>query len=207
MKVEAMASALAVPVVTGVALNQGPVSGGNTVTITGTALSGATSVKFGSTAAAFAVVSATQITATAPAGTAGAVQVTVTTSGGVSNGVAYTYVAAPVVTALSPAQGPTSGANTVTITGTNFSCASSVRFVDIQASFAVASGTQISASAPARVQGGAQVTVTTAGGTSAASPYFFVPVPAVTALSPDKGPVSGGATVAETGEGQLRTTA
>jgi hypothetical protein len=55
------------------------------VTITGANLSGASAVKFGSVAAAsFAVTSPTQITATSPAGSAGTVDLTVTTAGGTS---------------------------------------------------------------------------------------------------------------------------
>ena len=55
------------------------------VTITGTNLLGATAVKFGSVAAkSFTVVSATSITAESPAGSAGTVNVVVTTVGGES---------------------------------------------------------------------------------------------------------------------------
>ena len=55
------------------------------VTITGTGFTGATAVDFGGTNAAtnVQVVSATEITATSPAGT-GTVDVTVTTAGGTS---------------------------------------------------------------------------------------------------------------------------
>jgi len=73
------------PTVTSVNPNTGPTTGGTSVTITGTNLTGATSVKFGSTnATSFTVNSATQITATSPAGALGTVHVTVTTPGGTS---------------------------------------------------------------------------------------------------------------------------
>ena len=76
----------------------GPSTGGTTVTVTGTNLTGATAVRFGATAATtFTVANATTITATAPAGT-GTVDVTVTTAGGTSTTSAadqYTYTAAP----------------------------------------------------------------------------------------------------------------
>jgi uncharacterized repeat protein (TIGR01451 family) len=69
------------------------------VTITGTALTGATAVQFGTVpATGFTVNSATQITATAPAASAGAVNVTVTTPGGTSSGSTasqYTYLPVP----------------------------------------------------------------------------------------------------------------
>lgn len=73
------------PTLTGLTPNSGPTTGGTSVTLTGTNLSGATSVTFGGTAAtSYTVNSATQITATAPAGSVGTVNVTVTTPGGTS---------------------------------------------------------------------------------------------------------------------------
>ena len=77
------------PTITSISPTSG--SSGTTVTLTGTNYTGATAVNFGSTAAAtFNVVSATQITAVAPAGS-GAVNVTVTNSSGTSNGVSFSY--------------------------------------------------------------------------------------------------------------------
>ena len=75
------------PTVTAVSPDSGSALGGTPVTITGTNFTGATGVSFGTVAVAaanFTVASATSITATAPAGTAGTVDVTVTTLGGAS---------------------------------------------------------------------------------------------------------------------------
>ncbi|MFC1910514.1 Ig-like domain repeat protein, partial [Chloroflexota bacterium] len=86
----------AAPTVTGISPTSGPEAGGSSVTITGTNLSGATAVDFGTSAAAsFSVDSATQITATSPAGT-GTVDITITTPGGTSDTDSanqFTYVA------------------------------------------------------------------------------------------------------------------
>jgi hypothetical protein len=109
---------VAVPALTSLSPTSGPVAGGNTVTLTGTGFTGATAVSFGATAAtSFTVVSATQITAVAPAGT-GTVQVTLTTVGGTSNGVSYTYVPGPAPVGLGTASsfGVLAG-TTVTNTG------------------------------------------------------------------------------------------
>jgi hypothetical protein len=78
---------------------------------------------------------------------------------------------APAVTGISPASGPTGGGNPVTITGTNFTNASTVNFGSTPAtSFTVDSDTQITATAPAGTAGTEDVLVSTAaGGTSAAS--------------------------------------
>ncbi|MCC3329836.1 IPT/TIG domain-containing protein [Nocardia abscessus] len=79
------------PTITSISPTSGPTSGGTSVTITGTGFTGPATVSFGSTATTFTIDSATQITAVAPGGS-GAVQVTVTGSGGTSNGLTYTYV-------------------------------------------------------------------------------------------------------------------
>ncbi|WP_206669915.1 IPT/TIG domain-containing protein, partial [Paenibacillus luteus] len=100
------------PAITSISPTAGPTTGGTTVTLTGTNLSGATAVTFGATAATgFTVNSATQITATAPAGS-GTVDVRVTTAGGTSATSAadqYTFIAAPTITSISPTAGPTTG--------------------------------------------------------------------------------------------------
>ena len=74
-------------------------AGGTVVTITGSNLTGATVVAFGGNAASVVIVtSATQVTAAAPPGLAGTVDVTVTTPGGTSttsSGDQFTYLAAP----------------------------------------------------------------------------------------------------------------
>jgi alpha-tubulin suppressor-like RCC1 family protein len=73
------------PKVSSVSPTGGPVAGGTEVTITGSKLSGATTVRFGGTpAASFTVNSSTSITAIAPAHAAGTVDVTVITAGGAS---------------------------------------------------------------------------------------------------------------------------
>jgi len=86
---------LPAPTLTSVLPGQGPSPGGTSVTLTGTQLTTATIVMFGSApATSYTVLSDSSIVAVAPAGT-GTVPVTVTTSGGTSNGLAYTFVSAP----------------------------------------------------------------------------------------------------------------
>ncbi|MES1247829.1 MAG: IPT/TIG domain-containing protein, partial [Actinomycetota bacterium] len=99
--------------VVSVSPSSGPAAGGTTVTIAGTGFTGATGVRFGTVAAkSLTVTSSTSITAVAPAAPAGTVDVTVTNAGGVSAPVAadqFTFVAAPVVSAVSPKSGPVAG--------------------------------------------------------------------------------------------------
>ena len=88
------------PTVSNVAPNKGPEAGGTSVTITGTNFNEAAAVEFGSTGAtSFEVISATSITAVAPAG-AGTADVSVTTSGGTSatsSADKFSYVPPPTV--------------------------------------------------------------------------------------------------------------
>jgi hypothetical protein len=98
------------------------VAGGTSVSITGTNLTGATAVKFGSTAATrFTVNSATLLTAVSPAETAGTVDVTVTTPGGTSAvATADRFKFAPTITGLGPNSGSEAGGTSVTVSGTGF---------------------------------------------------------------------------------------
>lgn len=181
--------------------NQGSAAGGNPVTITGTALAGATSVRFGTTTAPFRVVTSTQITTTAPPGT-GSVTVTVTTPGATSNGLTYTYATpAPHITALSPAQGSTAGGNPVIVTGTSFAATTNVSFGATAASYKVNSDTRITATAPPHPAGPVSLTVTTPSGTSNTAGYTYAAAPVVTGVDPGLGPAAGGNTVTVYGTG------
>jgi hypothetical protein len=86
------------PMVTGISPAGGPLAGGTSVTISGTDFTAASTVKFGATSAtSVTYVSATQLTATAPAEVAGAVHIVVTTADGsspLSSADLFTYYAA-----------------------------------------------------------------------------------------------------------------
>ncbi|MFZ7336941.1 autotransporter domain-containing protein [Comamonas jiangduensis] len=94
--------------------------------------------------------------------------------------------AIPVVSAIAPSSGPSSGGTTVTITGTGFGGATAVTFGASSATgFTVNSATQITATAPAGT-GTVDIRVTTAGGTSATSAadqFTYVVAPAIPSLS------------------------
>lgn len=86
VELELSAEVQPTPAITSIAGNFGSIAGGTTVKITGTDFTAANAVKFGDTpAASFAVVSETEMTATAPAATKpGNVDVAVTTVAGTS---------------------------------------------------------------------------------------------------------------------------
>jgi hypothetical protein len=201
------------PTVSSVVPNSGADAGGTSVSITGANFTAATAVMFGTVAATtYAVNSATQIAATSPPGS-GVVDVTVTTASGTSATSAadrFTYVAPPTVNSVVPNSGPAAGGTSVSITGTNFTAATAVKFGTRAATaYAVNSATQITATSPLG-SGIVDVTVTTAGGTSgtsAADSFTYVAPPRLSSVVPNNGPAAGGTSVIITGANFTAATA
>ena len=203
----------ATPSVTALSPMAGLAGGGSAVTITGTGFSAASAVMFGTTNAAssYSVASSSEITAISPAGTAGTVDVTVTTPVGTSAisppADQYTYEDVPTVDLVSPVAGPTLGSTLVSISGTDFTDATSVQFGAAAAGgFTVVSPTSMTATSPGTSPGGTagtvDITVTTPIGTSAttaADQFAYEAVPSVTSVSPLAGLASGGSSVTITG--------
>ena len=191
----APASATGIPTITSVVTTSGPLAGGsaNKITITGTNFEATADniVDFGpgNPGTVHSEASGKTLVVYPPAATQyGPVQLTVTTtvSGGTSNAVTYTYAAAPTVSALYSANGPTGGGTTIIVTGTNFVGPGAVTAVDFNTtaatSFTVNSNTNISVvvpNMPATDTAGKTyyVTVVTGSGTSAEGPgsawYWF----------------------------------
>lgn len=180
-----------------------PASGaaGSTLVINGTNLSGTTAIIFaGSTSnkvtAGFTVNAAgTQITGVVvPAGAATGL-VTATTAGGTSNGVIFTVIPRPVLSILSPADGPVG--TSVTITGTGLGGAAVVSFNGTTTTLANNTATSLTVVVPVGATTG-NVTVTTPGGVSNSLLFTVVPRPVLTTLSPTSGPVGTVVTVTGT---------
>jgi subtilisin-like proprotein convertase family protein len=146
---------------------------GTTVVITGTNLTGATSVTFGGIpAASYTVNSPTQITAVVPAGAVSGPISVITPNGIATSAGAFEVSPPPAVTSLAPTSGPVG--TTVTLTGANLTGATEVRFAGTPAAtFAVTAPTTITATVPAGA-GTGPVTVTTPGGTGTSTTPFTV---------------------------------
>ena len=150
------------PVISSFTPTTGPA--GTQVVITGSNLTGATSVEFGGVAAGvFTVNSATQITATVPSG-ASSGPITVTTANGhASSATNYQVSPAPAITSFTPGKGKVG--RTVVIHGTEFTGTTALHFGGTPAAaFTVDSGTQITAKVPAGA-GTGPISATNAGGT------------------------------------------
>ncbi len=214
----------AAPTVTGVSPAAGPLAGGTTVTIAGTSFSNATEVDFGGMPATnMTVVSDTQITATSPAGSVGAVDVTVIGPGGTSvtsSADQFGYMAVPAAVATdaggtySTSAFPASA--TVAGVGSQSAAASSLEGVSPTFTYYVGTGTSgadLGSAAP--IDAGTYTVLASFAGsadyTSAASiPVTFTispATPAVAGVSPMSGLTSGGTAVTITGANLAGATA
>jgi formylglycine-generating enzyme required for sulfatase activity len=172
------------PTLSSVSPATGPTTGGTTITLTGTNLTGATGVTVGGVACtSVQVISGTTVTAVTPAGTAGAKSVAVTTpSGTASLASGFSYVVPPTLSSVSPTSGPTTGGTTITLTGTNLTGATGVTVggapcTNVQ----VVNSTTVTAVTPPGTAGATNVAVTGASGTAtltAAFSYVSIQVPA-----------------------------
>lgn len=118
-------------------------------------------------------------------------------------------MALPVVSALNPSSGPSSGGNPVVISGSGFNGVTRVKFGATTAAFTYNSDTQITATAPAMSGGppAVNVTVTTPQGTSAQVVlYSYLNLPVVTWVDPAVGPLAGSNTVTVHGAGLTAVT-
>lgn len=169
-------------------------SSGSTVTIIGTNLTGATTISFGGVAAtSFTVNSSTSITAVVGVGASGSVNVT--TPGGSATLAGFIFIPQPTITIFTPTSGATG--TSVTITGTNFTGATSVSFGGTAAtSFIVNSSTSITAIVGAGASG--NVSITTPGGTADLTGFAFIPAPTIASFTPTTGPAATSVTITGT---------
>lgn len=129
---------LPAPTVSGITPVRGPASGGTAFTVTGTGFkAGAQVVIGGAAATGESVTSATTITGTTAAHSAGVVSVVVTNPDGQSatltNGFTYDPAPTPLITALTPNRGIVQGGTFVNVTGQNFRAGFDAAFDDVPA--------------------------------------------------------------------------
>ncbi len=185
----------------------GPLTGGQTVTVTGSGFTLSMTVTIGDTTVTPTGVSATSFTFITPAGPAGSVPVQVTTSFGSSAltpADRYTYGTPPVITSVAPAAGLATGGQTVTVTGSGFTPAMTATIGGTAVTPSGVSATSFTFTTPAEAAGTVQVRVTTLIGASAltaADAYTSVSLPVISAVTPSAGPVSGGQVVTVRGSG------
>jgi alpha-tubulin suppressor-like RCC1 family protein len=161
------------PTITKLSPTKGPAAGGTTVTITGTGLTGATKVMFGSVSAtSFKVTTVktiTSITAVSPAEVAKTVDMTVTSPIGTSavSSLDHFKFGPPTVTKLTPNSGSITGGTTVTVTGTGFGLGTEATLFKFGTTEATTvnctSNTSCTVTAPSHVAGIVDVKATVSG--------------------------------------------
>jgi len=194
------------PGVTAIAPGVGAMSGGTAVLIAGPHLGEATAVRFGSSGAAFKVLSSDSIEAISPPGAEGTVDVTVGSAAGTSvtcTADGFRYAPPPVITKVTPKKAKAIGGQKVIVAGSRFTEVTDVRFGSVSAtSFHVVSSTKIEAISPPTVAGTLDISVVTSGGLSAiSSADKLTMTAAITELLPHVGPAAGGTTVTVKGFG------
>jgi IPT/TIG domain. len=157
------------------------------VTISGSGFSGATSITFAGAAAAFNVQSNVEVTATVPAAaTSGTISV-MTPGGTATSSGTFTVTVihpAPIVSAFSPPRGVAGTA--VTISGSDFTGVSSVKFNGMSATFTFVSDAQLTAYVPSGATSG-KISAATASGTGTSTALFTViQKPSITGFTPAK---------------------
>jgi IPT/TIG domain len=200
------------PTVTAVAPNNGPSSGGTSITISGTGFQTGATATIGSVAlTAVAVVDTSTITGTTGAHAAGLVDAVVTnpdTQSGRCVG-CYTYNAAPAptVASITPANGPSSGGTSVTVGGTNIQTGATATIGGVALSgVTVVDAATITGTTGAHAASTSNLVVVTnpdaQSGTCACTyTYDPAPAPTVTGVSPASGSTVGGTSVSISGAG------
>lgn len=183
------------PILYGFSPNSG--SPGTVITLTGENFTGATGVSFGGVnASSFSVISPTSATAVVGAGATGLVAIT--TLGGTITRTGFTYIPPPVISSISPASAGTD--STVTITGTNFSNITGVKFGGVNAnSFRLVNNTTVTAKPGNGASG--NVNVTGLAGTGTIGGFTYVPVPTISSFLPTSTIVGGSITITGTNLG------
>jgi hypothetical protein len=199
------------PTLTSVSPASGPTGGGTLITLTGTNFASGATVRVGGVAAtSVTFVSASQVTARTPVGTAGARDVLITNPNGQGavrvGGFTYTTTStALTATSVSPLSGPTSGGTVITVTGTGFVSGATIAIGGTAATgVTFLSSTQLRATTPAKPAGGYSVVVRNPSGQTANTPVGFTytgttATPTLTSVSPASGPTAGGTTITLTG--------
>ena len=192
------------PVITSITPSSGALSGG-LITVTGSNFSSSDQVTFGSSTVSFSIVNSTTITFTAPAGSAGTVNLSVRNQSGTGTlPNAFTYVASPTITAISPALATTNGGTIVTLTGTELASATQVNLGSSTVSVTVISSTKVRFLTPATSAGTVDVGIVTVGGVATLSQALEFTasalVPVITSITPTSGTTAGGTTITVTGQ-------
>jgi alpha-tubulin suppressor-like RCC1 family protein len=196
------------PTIIKVTPSNGAPGGGEAIDINGRNLAGVTSVHWGATEVPFSVLSDTAIRVTSPAGS-GSLDVTVSGPEGTSTtcaGDTFHYVERPVLSKISPKEGPAGGGTVVRIRGATLPPGYNEDVGVLFGSVAAARLYQdrreeLEAVTPPEPAGIVPVRLTGAGGSATTINFKFLPT--IGSETPNHGPAAGGTKVTFKGTGFL----
>jgi uncharacterized membrane protein len=165
------------PRLTAVLPRSGPMSGGTFITLTGSNLLSANSVRIGGVLATdVTVVDASTVTALVPPGALGARDVSVSTQYGFASlAAAFTYISSPTITSTAPSGGATVGGTTVTVSGTGLLGTTALYVGGLPATnLQVISSSLVRAVTPPLSVGVYDITVSGSGGSAVARAAFEI---------------------------------
>jgi len=186
------------PVLSGVSPKAGPLSGGGTLTLTGTGFVSGAAVSVGGVVCdSVSVISGTQSTCVLRSGSAGVKDIVLTNADGQASTLlaAYTYQEGPNIDTVTPSAGGLAGGNLVTLLGTNFRDGVSVQIGGTLASDVIRdSPTQIRFRTPSSSAAGTKTIVVTNTDGQAATKwqsFNYLETPTLTSIAPTSGPPTG----------------
>lgn len=192
------------PTVTSLTPAAGALAGGTAVTVNGSDfLTGATVTIDGVACATPVVTSPTTITCTTAAHAAGAVAVVVTNpdsqTGTLAGG--FTYQPAPTITSFSPSAASSVGGTSITITGTDFDGAPTVKIDGVDCPVTASTATTVTCTAAAHATGLVTMVVTNSDAqvSNTSSSLLYLAAPTITSLDVTAGALAGGTTVTISG--------
>ncbi len=203
------------PSVTDVSPATGPTAGATVITVSGSSFKQGAEVSLEVSGTALAatnvvVVNSTQLRATTPAHAAGQARLIVRNPADALEGSlasAFTYLAPPTVTSITPSSGFTSGGSTITLQGTSFRTGAAVRFGANAGTGVVVdpSGSSLTVITPsALVDGPVNVTVVNADTQQVVVTNGFTynyPMPTLLSVTPGSGFARGGTPITIVGTG------
>ncbi|MGW8824337.1 IPT/TIG domain-containing protein [Paenibacillus lautus] len=194
------------PIITSVEPNEGKVTGGDMITIRGEHFRDNPKVSFAGTySSQVQYISPNEVKAVVPPGYQGIAELKLINTDGQTAIDNYTYYDDPVITLISPNNGPLDGNTTVQVRGSAFLREAKVKFGENYSPKVTFNNSgYLSAVTPAGVEPGTvDVIVENPDGRSATLPQSFtyneMPKMTITSITPDQGSTKGGETIAVNG--------
>ncbi|WP_068783800.1 IPT/TIG domain-containing protein [Paenibacillus phocaensis] len=192
------------PIITSVEKDNGLIQGGEQVVIKGQYFRPNPTVSFESaTATSVQFISSNELVVTAPPGVQGNATIKITNDDGQFATANYRYYAFPVISSITPNEGPIEGGTKVVISGNYFMTGAEVLFGGVKATVTKSGATSLEVVSPAGASAiPVDVTVNNPDGTTvtAVNAFTYIKGPEIISIEPNTGIRSGGEQVKLTGE-------